>query len=110
MSPDPPRLDVSENIRAIASLEAQLKHFVTDFYRERDSAAQHRQSLREVVGAMGEAVRLLSGEMAEIKPVILEYRETRAEARGAAKLVRWMWALAVAVAGFAGALLGKKLS
>lgn len=99
-----------DNARAMATIAAKLDIFVEEFKSDRTSSALHRKDLREVIGALSEGMRVLTAQVAEIAPVMRDYQNTRAEARGAAKLMKFAWTLAVALAGALGAWIGKKFS
>ena len=62
-----------------------MSNFIDAFESERNSAREHRRDLRDVVTALSGSVRELSHTVAEIKPLVEDYRTKRDEAIGAAK-------------------------
>jgi chromosome segregation ATPase len=112
----------------ISELKEQLKSDRSETRRERENASQHRKDLREVIGALSGAVQELTRQVAEAKPlwtdyqarratmdgmekrlegavaVLDEFKENRAEMRGAAKLLKFIYIAIAAVAGFASSI------
>lgn len=101
--------DAIANARATSAIATKLDIFVDEFKKEREDASTHRKDLREVVGALSEAVRTQTAAISEIRPIVAEYQNTRAEARGAAKMVKYIWTVVVMLAGLVGAWIGKKI-
>ncbi len=100
--------------RTLGVIEAKVEGLRAEFNRERDGAQSHRQSLRETITALAQAVRdltgqltALNGDLAEIKPLVNDYRENRDQARGAAKLGRWLYGAFIAVAAVAGVIVNE---
>ena len=93
----------------LAIIETTLEHFIEEFKREREGAGAYRRDLRDVIGALSGAVKTLSERVDEMRPDVADYRATRAEARGAAKLGRFMWGVMVAAAGLIGALASRMM-
>lgn len=81
--------------RTLGAIERELQIFTKEFQRERDGAADHRKALRETITALSEAVRALTKEVADMKPLVQEYREARDQAKGAAKFGKLLWAGAI---------------
>lgn len=87
---------------AIGELKAEMR-IVAQTVRDNQEAstAEHR-TVHDIVVATSEAVRNLAADVAEMKPLTDDYREKRAEARGAARLVK----VAYAFCGGSMALIG----
>lgn len=60
---------------------------------EESSTREHR-IVHDIVKATSDAVRTLDAKVDEMKPLTDDYRERRAEARGAAKLIHFMYVMA----------------
>jgi hypothetical protein len=82
-------------------IEERLDRLIDVVEKEQEGAARHRRDLREVIGALSQSVQLLTAEMRDVKPVVEDYREKRAEGRGAARLAKVLW---IALGGVAGGL------
>lgn len=96
------RGQVDERIdRLIEVCEQQRR----DFKEERDAARQHREGLRDVIGALSMSVGNLAENVKRMEPTVADYRDNAAEARGAAKLGRVLWAGLVALGTALGAAL-----
>lgn len=95
--------------RVLGSIQANQENLRREFERERDGASDHRRALRDTIAAMSEAVRTLTAQMAEILPLVSDYRETRDQARGAAKLSKIVWAAIAGIAALAGAAVNRIL-
>lgn len=93
----------------LGGIQANQENIRREFERERDGASDHRQALRETIAALSEAVRTLTIQMAEILPLAHDYRETRDQEFGAARLRKSIWAAVIATSAFFGALLGKAI-
>ncbi len=97
--------DVSDLAVAVARLDERVKELATQFTRERDGASEHRRGLRDVISAQSSSMQALAKEVGEMKPLVSDFREKRAEARGAAKLLKVFYLLCGGAAGSAGALI-----
>jgi hypothetical protein len=96
--------DLSVAIGALQADERTLSQIVRD--NQEASTAEHRE-VHNIVVSMSESVRNIAADVAEMKPLTEDYREKRAEARGADKLKAKLYAGALAIGGLFGALLGK---
>lgn len=65
---------------------------------EQSSLDEHRK-VHDIVVATSEAVRNLVRTIEEMKPLTDDYREKRAEARGAARLAGWLYTAAGVIGG-----------
>lgn len=93
--------ELHELSRAIGSLEANVRTLAEELKEEREGAAEHRRDLREVISSLSQSVRTLADQVHEIRPIVLQYREQRDEAKGAARYRKWLWG----IVGAAGATL-----
>jgi len=76
--PEADNSEISGLIAASAALEERVGNMVDEFQREREGAAQHRRDLRLVIEALSASVRGLTATVSEIKPLVDDWRETRA--------------------------------
>lgn len=97
---------------AVGRLEGQIEALKDELAHDRDErrheeagARQHRKDLRDVIGALTGAVKTLSDKVTEAEPLWSDYQEKRAEARGAAKLIKFIYLTVAAAAGVAGSAL-----
>ena len=95
--------ELHELSMAIGGLTADVRNLTRSLEEERQGAAAHRRDLREVIGALSQSVRTLATEVADMKPDVADYRERRAEARGAARLAKWLYGVALAIGSAVGA-------
>lgn len=65
---------------------------------ERSTISEHRK-VHDIVVATSESIRNLSRAIEEMRPLTEDYREKRAEARGAARLAGWLYTAAGVVGG-----------
>jgi hypothetical protein len=91
--------DLDNLSRVIGRIEEQIK---TLFKRidalEENSTREHRV-VHDIVEATSDAVRTLTAKVDEMKPLTDDYREKRAEARGAAKLAYTLYAVVGGIIG-----------
>lgn len=90
---------IDELSRLIGRLEAQI---VTLFKKmdelEERSTDEHRK-VHDIVVATSEAVRNLTEKVKDMKALTDDYREKRAEARGAARLIHLLYVTGGGIAG-----------
>lgn len=86
----------------IGDLTGTVRGLVDTWTRQEESASQGRRDLHAKVDAVNTKVTevgaTLAGvikDVAEMKPDVTKFREMRTEARGAGKLGKAMWGLAV---------------
>ena len=84
---------IEEQIKTLFKLIASL---------EENSTREHRL-VHDIVEATSDAVRTLTHIVNEMKPLTDDYREKRAEARGAAKLINLLYVSCGGIAGAAAA-------
>lgn len=78
--------------RLIGRLEEQMKTLFKKLeILEINSTREHR-IVHDIVESTSDAVRTLAAKVDEMKPLTDDYREKRAEARGAARLAKWLYA------------------
>lgn len=104
----PGRVSALENAQRdtgnkVASLETTMKIFVEEFRDHRRRTDDYRGDMKIVLAAQTTAMQGLGKQLEkDIVPLVNDYREKRAEARGAARLGRWIYGLIAA--GVAGAV------
>ena len=103
-------IGLHELSRAIGALQADVASLTKTLDKESENAAHHRQALRETIAALSQAVRDLAQKVQDYHPVIEESRQQLAEAKGRAKLGRWLLGLWMALASSIGATVGWALS
>lgn len=72
----------------IGGIKAELRHLRQLIEQTRDQSTEEHRKVHDIVAATSDAMRTLARTVAEMKPLTDDYREKRAEARGAARLVR----------------------
>lgn len=78
-----------------------------ELQREREATVLHRDGLNQILQSLGEAVRAQTKEITEMKPLVMDYREHRAEKRGAASVKKWLLGTVVSVSTIIGAVLNE---
>ncbi len=78
---------------AIGELQAEMR-ILSQTVRDNQEAstAEHRE-VHDIVSAMSESVRIIAAKVDKMEPLIEDYRERRAEARGAANLIKLFYAV-----------------
>lgn len=106
--------------RSLGALEESVEHIAEGLDREREENRLHRESIRNIMEAQAEATRVLTGEVSgitgqmgniksqldDLAPDVKDYRERRAELRGATKMGKTMWLAIVGVSGGIGVVIG----
>ena len=93
--------------RELGELSVKVKNLSEEFQRECDAASTHRKDLRIVVDALGSAVRNLTTEIANMKPLLLDYATTSAENRAADRVRKWAIGTFLSAATMVGAILNE---
>lgn len=90
---------------AIGELQAEMR-ILSERVRENQeiTTAEHRE-VHDIVSAMSESVRIIVRDISEMKPLTEDYREKRAEARGAVRLLYAVYAFV----GGSIAIIGSKI-
>lgn len=96
--------DRSEFERWRGSVDERLDRVIDDHAEERNEARAHRQALREVIAALSQSVTTLAENVRRMEPTVADYRDKAAEARGAAKLGKVIWAALVSLGAILGAV------
>ena len=78
---------------AIGALQADVRTLSRTVRDNQEAATDEHRKVHDIVVATSEAVRLLTKTIAEMKPLTDDYRERRAEARGAARFLNAAYAL-----------------
>lgn len=77
----------------IGRLQEGLRLLTQTVRDNQELATEEHRKVHDIVVATSEAVRNLAAEVAEMKPLTEDYREKRAEARGAAHLIKWLYVM-----------------
>lgn len=96
--------DVGKLHAAVGSLRTEVKNLLDKFEELKESTITEQRKVHDIVVAQSEAVRNLDRDIREMKPLTDDYRERRAEWRGAWKFVI---ALYVSIGGLITLALGK---
>jgi hypothetical protein len=84
--------ELHELSASIGALQADVRNLAKEVEKHKqDSTTEHRK-VHDIVVATSEAIRNLTGIVSEMKPLTDDYREKRAEARGAKRLLVAMYA------------------
>jgi hypothetical protein len=77
---------------SIGRLQAGIENLAKTVGEHREESTREHRKVHDIVDAMSEGVRNLTHIVAEMKPLTDDYREKRAEARGAKRLLVAMYA------------------
>lgn len=88
--------------KAIGGLEAEMRILTRTVHDNHEASTREHRTVHDIVVATSEAVRNLTKIVGEMKPLTDDYREKRAEARGAAKLAKVLYAAALAIGSAVG--------
>lgn len=99
----------SDLARILGRIEANQDNLRREFERERDALDIYQRGLTETVSVISEANRTLTIQMTEIMPLVFNYRESRDQALGIAKISKFLWALLIGIAAFFGAMINKAI-
>lgn len=75
----------------IGGLQTEIRLIAQEVRDNQITATDEHRKVHDIVVATSEAVRNLAADVAQMKPLTEDYREKRAEARGAARLVHWLY-------------------
>ncbi len=88
-----------EMSRSIGGLESTVKTMVSTWQSQEASASQGRRDLHQKFDALADKVTGLAGkvdaairDITEIKPSVAAFEDAKAQAIGAQKLGKWIWA------------------
>lgn len=79
---------------AIGGLQADMKNLERTVYENQQTATVEHRKVHDIVSATSEAIRNIAAKVEKMEPLTEDYRETRAEARGAARFLKAGYALA----------------
>lgn len=103
--------EIDELSVLLGEIQARLGAIERTQQEERTSAAQHRSDLRIVIASQSTAtmdlavkVQNFSDDLREVKVLTDDYRENRAQARGANKVVMLFRALVLFIAAIVGGI------
>lgn len=99
--------DVEKLHEAIGELRSEIRVLSGKFEELRSSTIAEHRKVHDIVVAQSEAVRNLDRDVREIKPLVEDYREKRAEWRGAARFAAWLYGAAGILGGFVVWLISK---
>jgi hypothetical protein len=100
-------VDEGRVFAAIGRLEERFDTLTKRFDALEDHVTTEQRKVHDIVVAQSEAARILTRDVAEMKPLTDDYREKRAEARGAARLAGWLYTAAAAAGGMIAVGAGK---
>lgn len=86
----------------IGSLKSDVKSLTKLVSETREESRTEHRKVHDIVDALSESVRGIAAHVKEMKPLTDDYREERAEKRGAKRFLTAAWALgggSVAMAG-----------
>lgn len=86
--------ELHEVSEAIGSLKAQVATLNETLQRYQEATTIEHRKVHDIIEALSDSVRTLTATVREMKPLTDDYREKRAEARGARRLMKIMYALA----------------
>lgn len=89
---------------AIGSLQSEVKILARTVRENQEATTREHRKVHDIVVASSEAMRNLTKRVEEMEPLTDDYREQRAEARGAAKLIKFLY---VTAGGILGALIAR---
>lgn len=89
---------------AIGALQADVKSLARTVATNQKASTREHRLVHDIVVATSESVRVIAAKVATMEPLTEDYREKRAEARGAARLTHWIY---VTGGGIAGAVASK---
>jgi len=79
--------------RTIGRLEEQIKTLFKRIDALEETSTREHRVVHDIVEATSDAIRTLTAKVDEMKPLTDDYREKRAERRGAAKLAYTLYAV-----------------
>lgn len=79
---------------AIGALQNQVKNLTETIRDDREESRTEHRKVHDIISALSDSVRTLDTTVKEMKPLTDDYREKRAEDRGAARFLKAGYALA----------------
>ena len=92
--------EIDQLSHQLGRIDEQIKTLFKRFDALEESSTREHRIVHNIVEATSDAVRTLTHKVDEMKPLTDDYREKRAEARGAKKLITLLY---VTFGGMAGA-------
>lgn len=89
---------------AIGGLRSDMKHLSNKVESHLEETRNEQRKVHDIVDATAEAVRNLNAKVLQMEPLVSDYREKRAEQRGARRFVRGFYIMA---GGAVGAVVAK---
>lgn len=84
---------------AIGGLRADVNNLSKVVAQNQEASTEEHRKVHDIVEAMSDAIRTLTRDIAEIKPLSHQYREESAQARGAAKFIKAMYVTGGGIVG-----------
>lgn len=101
--------DENRVFMALGAIQSELATLRDDFKDLEERTTDEHRKVHDIVVATSEAVRNLARDISEMKPLTDDYREKRAEARGAARLAGWLYTAAGVIGGGVAYIAGKAI-
>lgn len=89
---------------AIGGLQADIRHLSDKVENHLEETTREQRKVHDIVDATADAIRTLNSKVSEMYPLVMDYREKRAEKRGAK---RYLQPFYVTAGGIAGAITAK---
>jgi hypothetical protein len=83
--------DVESLRESVGELRADVRNLATTVRENNEATTREHRTVHDIVVATSESMRVLTARVEEMKPLTDDYREKRAEARGAAKFAIALW-------------------
>lgn len=93
--------ELDELSLAIGGLRADVANLARTVHANQEASTEEHRKVHDIVVATSESMRIIAGKVATMEPLTDDYREKRAEARGARRLIHLVY---VSAGGIAGAL------
>jgi ribosomal protein S15P/S13E len=100
-------IDEERAFEKLGALEVQVANLSIRIETLAERSSDEHRKVHDIVVATSEAMRNLTREVAEMKPLTEDYRERRAEKRGEEKYKNWLYGFVASVGGLMVFLLGK---
>jgi outer membrane murein-binding lipoprotein Lpp len=83
--------ELHELSAAIGALQAQVSILAQTVRDNQETSTEEHRKVHDIVVATSEAVQNLAAKVAKMEPLTDDYRERRAEARGAGRLIHVLY-------------------
>jgi hypothetical protein len=87
--------------------DARLADLKVEFEREQEGSRRYRSAMYEQINMLNSSVRDLKRDVEPVMETFEEYTRRKYEERGASRMLKLMWGVLLAVAGFVGWLIGE---